>query len=117
MMPEVIEASDRLEADGVVAGVICLTSPDLLFQSFQRDGGGAPGLLDMLFPAAKPVPMVTVHDGHPHTLAFLSGAAAGEIRCLGVTKFGQSSTLADAYAIHGLDVASIVDAALTLLRR
>ena len=51
-------------------------------------------------------------DGHPHTLAFLAGARGDRIRCLGVTEFGQSSSLPDAYALHGLDTDSIVDAAL-----
>ena len=32
----------------------------------------------------------------------------------GVTEFGQSSSLDDAYRIHGIDTAAIVDAALTL---
>jgi pyruvate dehydrogenase E1 component len=55
-----------------------------------------------------------VQDGHPHTLAFLAGARGDRIRCLGVTDFGQSSNLADAYTLHGIDTASIVDNALTL---
>ncbi len=60
---------------------------------------------------------MTVQDGHPHTLSFLAGVRGDRIRCLGVTEFGQSSDLADAYALHGIDVASIVDAALTLTGR
>lgn len=39
------------------------------------------------------------------------------IRCLGVTEFGQSSDLTDAYALHGVDVASTIDAAFTLTGR
>jgi pyruvate dehydrogenase E1 component len=37
------------------------------------------------------------------------------MHCLGVTEFGQSSNLADAYALHGIDARSIVDAALNLV--
>jgi pyruvate dehydrogenase E1 component len=36
---------------------------------------------------------------------------------LGVSEFGQSSNLNDAYARHGIDHASIVDAALRVLAR
>ena len=52
---------------------------------------------------------------YPNTLSFLAGARGDRIRCLGVEEFGQSSGLADAYRLHGLDVAAIVDAALGLV--
>ena len=34
-----------------------------------------------------------------------------------MTEFGQSSDLADAYALHGIDSTAIIDAALGLLDR
>jgi pyruvate dehydrogenase E1 component len=121
IMPEVVAAADALGEYGVTAGVVCLTSPDLVFRSFRqrgsRDAGTGGGVIDQLFPPDAPAPLVTVQDGHPHTLAFLAGARGDRIRCLGVTGFGQSSNLADAYALHGIDTASIVDAALTLTGR
>lgn len=120
LMPEVIEAARVLAERGVTAGVVCLTSPDLVFRSFQQRGdrtGGAGTIVDELFPAHAPAPILTVQDGHPHTLAFLAAVRGDRIRCLGVTDFGQSSDLADAYALHGIDVASLVDAALSLTGR
>jgi len=63
------------------------------------------------------VPLVTVQDGHPHTLAFLGAARGDRIRCLGVSEFGQSSSLDDAHRLHGIDTGTITDAALTLLGR
>jgi pyruvate dehydrogenase E1 component len=120
-MPEVLEAADVLGRLGVKAGVVCLTSPDLVFRSLQQRGhkdvGTGSGIIDLLFPADAPAPLVTVLDGHPHTLSFLAAARGDRIRSLGVTDFGQSSSLADAYTLHGLDVASIVDAALDQLGR
>lgn len=121
ILPEVIAAADALQAQGITTGVVCLTSPDLVFRSFQRsqptgvEDGGA--IADVLFPAHSPAPLVTVHDGHPHTLSFLAGLRGDRIRCLGVTEFGQSSSVPDAYRLHGLDTDAIVDAALTLLGR
>ena len=101
--------------------MVCLTSPDLVFRSLQQRGrrtdAGGSGILDLLFPPGAPAPLVTVLDGHPHTLAFLAAARGDRIRCLGVTEFGQSTNLPDAYALHGLDPASIVDAALDHLGR
>ena len=96
-----------------------MTSADLLFRAFEQRGRvlstGRPDVLAKLFPAHQPRPLVTVQDGHPHTLAFLSGVRGDRIRCLGVTEFGQSSDLTDAYRLHGIDTPSIVRAALGLL--
>jgi len=121
MMPEVVSAAALLAEGGCRAGVVCLTSPDLVFRSFQQRGsrvaGAGGGILDELLPGHAPAPLVTVQDGHPHTLAFLAGARGDRIRCLGVSDFGQSTGLADAYALHGIDTASIVDAALGLAGR
>ena len=121
IMPEVIAAADVLAASGVTAGVVCLTSPDLVFRSFQQKGKRDPGhggsIVDELFPSDCPAPIVTVQDGHPHTLAFLAGVRGDPIRCLGVTEFGQSTGVEDAYALHGIDTASVVDTALMLLGR
>ncbi|GAA2147171.1 pyruvate dehydrogenase [Nocardioides koreensis] len=113
MMPEVVAAADLLAASGVTAGVVGLTSPDLVFRSWQQGGG----IVEELFPGDHPAPLVTVLDGHPHTLSFLAGVRGDRTRCLGVTEFGQSSGLEDAYALHGIDTGSIADAALSLLGR
>jgi pyruvate dehydrogenase E1 component len=74
-------------------------------------------ILDELLPPTQRNPIVSVHDGHPHTLAFLAAVRGDRIRCLGVTEFGQSSSVADAFRIHGIDGAAIIDAALGLLAR
>ncbi|RMB80760.1 transketolase-like TK C-terminal-containing protein [Streptomyces shenzhenensis] len=121
IMPEVIAAADALDGMGVTAGIVCLTSPDLVFRSFQQRGartvGGGSDIVDELFPPHSAAPLVTVLDGHPHTLSFLAGARGDRIRCLGVSDFGQSSDLTDAYRLHGIGTDGILDAALTLLGR
>lgn len=50
-------------------------------------------------------------------LALLAGLRGDRSRNLGVTEFGQSSDLADAYRIHGIDTATIVDCALSVTER
>ena len=121
IMPEVVAAAATLAGAGVNAGVVCLTSPDLVFRSFQqrgrREAGVGGDIAAELFPADHRVPLVTVLDGHPHTLAFLAGVRGDRIRCLGVTEFGQSSGLDEAYRIHHIDTGSIVDAAMTMVGR
>lgn len=120
IMPEVMRAAEVLRArHDLKVGVACLTSPDLVFRSMQqrhrrRDGAGG-GIVDEILPAQGRSVLVTVIDGHPHTLAFLAGARGDRIRCLGVTEFGQSSSLTEAYKLHDIDEVAIVDAALTLL--
>ncbi len=121
IMPEVLAAADLLSAQGIPAGVVCLTSPDLVFRSLQqrgrRESGVGSAIIDELFPRGQAVPLVTVLDGHPHTLSFLAAARGDTTRSLGVSEFGQSSNLADAYELHGIDAASIADAALGVMGR
>jgi pyruvate dehydrogenase E1 component len=119
MIPEVLAAAARLKELGITAGVVCLTSPDLVFESLQQRNAlnnGAGHIIDILFPRHAPRPLVTVQDGHPHTLSFLAGARGDRTISLGVKDFGQSSSLEDAYRIHGIDEESILNAALNLIR-
>ena len=63
----------------------------------------------------RAAPMVTVLDGHPHTLAFLAGVRRVPAAHLGVTRFGQSGGLDEVYRYHGIDTDSIIGAALDLV--
>jgi pyruvate dehydrogenase E1 component len=114
IMPEILAAAASLTEQGLVVGVVCLTSPDLVFRSSQGRGGS---IATELFPMERRAPIVTVMDGHPHTLAFLAGVRGDRTVNLGVREFGESSGLEDAYRIHGIDAASIVDGALTVTGR
>ena len=60
-------------------------------------------------------PLVTLLDGHPHTLAFLGTVVGQPVTCLGVSTFGQAGDLTDVYRHHGLDADAVVGAALDLL--
>jgi len=115
VVTEALSAADRLARQDVVADVICVTSPGLLFRALQARQGRQEGpswILDQVFPGSHAAPMVTVLDGHPHTLAFLGAVNQVPVTSLGVTGFGQSGSLADVYRLHGLDADSIVTAAL-----
>ena len=59
--------------------------------------------------------MVTVLDGHPHTLAFLAGVNGVPSAHLGVSAFGQSGDPRSVYRHHGIDTESIIGAALDLV--
>jgi pyruvate dehydrogenase E1 component len=118
VLPETIAAAEELEADGIGADVVCLTSPDLVFRAFQSRRGLGPGsdaILDELFPADRSRPLVTVLDGHPHTLAFLAGVNGTPVACLGVSTFGQSGEVEELYRHFGIDSETIAGAAVDLL--
>nr|WP_271211676.1 transketolase C-terminal domain-containing protein [Rhodococcus wratislaviensis]GLK37834.1 pyruvate dehydrogenase E1 component [Rhodococcus wratislaviensis] len=117
MITETLTAADRLAEQGITADVVCVTSPGLLFEAVQARRGLADGpswILDQVFPDGRAAPMVTVLDGHPHTLAFLTGINHVAGAALGVSKFGQVGSLDDVYRYHGIDTDSIVRAALDL---
>jgi pyruvate dehydrogenase E1 component len=118
MMTETLAAAGRLAEQDIAADVVCVTSPGLLFEALQARRGLAEGsswILDSVFPAGRAAPMVTVLDGHPHTLAFLTGVNAVRGCALGVSRFGQVGSLDDVYRYHGIDTDSIVRAALDLV--
>ena len=117
VMPEVIAAAESLASASVFCDVVCLTSADLVFRALQARQGvqeGDSSVLDDLFPVDRAAPMVTVLDGHPHTLAFLSAIRCVSIVCLGVSDFGQSGDVEDLYRYFGIDTDTIVGAAIDL---
>jgi pyruvate dehydrogenase E1 component len=60
-------------------------------------------------------PLITVLDGHPHTLAWLQSALGRDGLPLGVTDFGRSGTTDDLYGSFGIDVESIMGACIATL--
>lgn len=119
LITEALAAADRLQRLGVDADVIVVTAPGALFDAvLARQGrGDAPTwIIDQVLPAERARPMVTVLDGHPHTLSFLATIHGVPVRCLGVTDFGQVGSLDDVYQYHGIDTDSIVAAALDAVR-
>jgi pyruvate dehydrogenase E1 component len=117
VVPEALAAADRLAETGVPADVVCVTSPGLLFRALRARQGqeeGQPWILDQAFPAARAAPLVTVLDGHPHTLAFLATINQVPHSALGVSQFGQSGTIEDLYRHNGIHADSIMEAALDL---
>ena len=121
MVPEAVAASRLLEADGVFANVLVLTSPRLAYESWRaglevRLGGGGvrpPGFLSRLVPPDEvegEVPVISVLDGHPHALAWLGSALGVPQVPLGVHGFGQSGARNDLYRHYGIDPEAIAAA-------
>jgi pyruvate dehydrogenase E1 component len=118
IMPEVLAAADALTAADIAVDVVCVTSAGLLFRAFQARQGLHPGpakILDALFPQHRVAPLVTVLDGHPHTLSFVAGVHGVRIACLGVSEFGQVGEIDELYRHYGIDTDTIVGAAWDLV--
>jgi pyruvate dehydrogenase E1 component len=123
VVPEALAAAERLAEIGTPADVVCVTSPGLLFRALRaRQGFPAPGpvpgepwILEQALPAARATPLVTVLDGHPHTLSFLATVNQVPHIALGVAQFGQSGSIDDLYRYNGIDADAIIRAALDLV--
>jgi pyruvate dehydrogenase E1 component len=120
LVPEALLAADRLAALGLSADVCVVTSYDRLWRALQARRGllvGPTHGVDESLPERllRPSPLVTLLDGHPHTLAFLATVHGSPVTCLGVSQFGQGGGLEDVHRLHGLDADSVVGAALDLL--
>jgi len=122
VVPEALAAAERLAEIGTQADVVCVTSPGLLFRALRARQGfpgpgpqqGEPWILEQAFPAARATPLVTVLDGHPHTLSFLATVNRVPHAALGVAQFGQSGSIEDLYRYNVIDSDSIIRAALDL---
>jgi pyruvate dehydrogenase E1 component len=118
IVPEALAAADELGEAALAVDVVCLTSADLVFRALQASRGLAEGedaVLGELFPAERAAPLVTVLDGHPHTLSFLGAVNNTPIACLGVDDFGQSGDVQELYRHFGIDAEEIAGAALDLI--
>ena len=112
MVPETVEAARALRAEGVLANVFVVTSPDKLYRGLR---GPRPYLEELVTAEEEGVPIVSVLDGHSHGLAFLGSALGVPQLALGVDHFGQSGSRRDLYAHYGIDAPAITRAAKTLL--
>lgn len=118
MIAEAVAASRQLAEQGVLANVFNVTGAGPLYREFQNSlhvamsGEKKPShLLEELVPAAeRDVPVVTVVDGHPHSMAWIGAALNAPSFPLGVVGFGQSGTVGDLYKEYQIDAASIQSA-------
>ncbi|MCO6458621.1 MAG: hypothetical protein J5I93_25220, partial [Pirellulaceae bacterium] len=135
MLVEALAAHEQLRGEGLCVNVINVTGPGPLYARYQRavresiSGAahasqsqtapdGAPSVFEELVPAdERQAPLVTLVDGHPHSLAWLGGALGSRVWPLGVDRFGQSGSLPDIYGHYGLDAASVAAACRAALNR
>ena len=117
--PEALEAVGLLAEDRRDVGLLAVTSADRLHrgwtdaQSARENGrAGEWSHVERLLGAVpRQCALVTVLDGHPATLGWLGSVHGHRTRALGVTRFGQTGTVADLYRAAGIDTQGIMAAA------
>ncbi len=117
--PEAVEALGLIAEDRRDVGLLAVTSADRLhggWTASQRAGegrgGAAPSHVErLLADVPRHCGIVTVLDGHPATLGWIGSVHGHRTRALGVTRFGQTGTIADLYRAAGIDAQAIVAAA------
>ncbi|MEL6892432.1 MAG: transketolase C-terminal domain-containing protein, partial [Actinomycetota bacterium] len=124
MAPESVAAAAELDAEGVAATVVHLTSPGRVYRSARSaytsvvDGAVVrrPSHLHRLVPAGeRDRPVVSVHDAASHSLSWIGSALGTRQLSLGVDRFGESGTIADLHEVTGISAGDIVNAALVAI--
>ncbi len=117
--PEAIEAVGMIAEDRRDIGLLAVTSSDRLQAGWHaaqsaRESGQADATCHverLLAPLPRHCGLVTVVDAHPSTLSWLGSVGGHRTRALGVTRFGQTGTIADLYRLYGIDARGIATAA------
>jgi pyruvate dehydrogenase E1 component len=123
MAPEALAAFEAVLEDEPDAGLLAVTSADVLHRDWTAAGrsrwtnGGprASTIETLLAPLSRDGGLVTVIDGAPSTLSWLGSVRGMRLRALGLEVFGQSGDLPDLYAKYRLDADAILDACADLL--
>jgi pyruvate dehydrogenase E1 component len=123
LAPEALAAFEAVLEDEPGAGLLAVTSADVLHRDWTAagrsrwtDGGPRTSTIEtLLSPLARDAGLVTVIDGAPSTLSWLGSVRGMRLRALGLESFGQSGDLPDLYAKYRLDADAILDACADLL--
>ena len=121
--PEALSAFEQLLEDVPGAGLLAITSPDVLHTDWMAatrapwtgERGPDSHVQRLLRPLKPGAGLVTVIDGAPSTLSWLGAVNGQRVRPLGTERFGQTGDLQDLYAAYRLDADAILDAAASLL--
>ena len=125
MVPIALEASRALERRGILANVVNMTSPGLLYRGWKHATRlrarnprvHSTALLEHLITETeRACPIVTVIDGHSHTLSFLGAVFGTRTVSLGVDEFGQTGSRQELYEHYGISASAIVEAVESTLR-
>ena len=108
--PEATLAVGLIAEDRRDVGLLAVTSADRLHRGWTAEARTS-HIARLLVGLGRDCALVTVLDGHPATLGWLGSVHGHRTRALGVTRFGQTGTIAELYRAAGIDAQSIAAAA------
>ena len=91
-----------------------LTSPRRIYETWRATNPGQDTLAWLIPANERNVPIITLHDGASHALAWVGSVYGAPVVPLGVDTFGQSGTRADLYRQYQIDAQTIIDTVLAL---
>ncbi len=117
--PEAIQAAGLLAERYRGLGVLAVTSADRLSAGWHASNrarergerGVSSHVEQLLRQVSRDAGIVTLADGHPETLSWIGAVCGHKVRALGVEHFGQSGSIDELYAHHGLNADAILAAA------
>jgi pyruvate dehydrogenase E1 component len=123
LAPEALAAFEAVLEDEPGAGLLAVTSADVLHRDWTAagrsrwtNGAARTSTIEaLLAPLSRDAGLVTVIDGAPSTLSWLGSVRGQRLRALGLETFGQSGDLPDLYEKYRLDSDAILDACADLL--
>lgn len=117
-----VEAARDLAGDELFVNVINVTSPALLHRGWVEAGrlrmngrAATHHLEELIPPAERSCPLVTVMDGHPHALSFLGSVFGARVIPLGVDEYGQSGSRQELYDHYQIGLKAMIRAAVAAL--
>ena len=121
--PEAHQAWEMLTEDVPGAGLLAVTSPDVIHRDWMAttrspwtgEAGRTSHIERLLGDMSPTAGLVTIIDGAPSTLSWLGSVRGQRVRALGVERFGQTGDLPDLYREYRMDANAILDAAASLL--
>lgn len=121
--PEVYQAWEMLTEDVPGAGLLAVTSPDVIHRDWMAttrspwtgEAGRSSHIERLLGDMSPTGGLVTIIDGSPSTLSWLGSVRGQRVRALGVERFGQTGDLSDLYREYRMDANAMLDAAASLL--
>ncbi|MDI1364350.1 MAG: transketolase, partial [bacterium] len=123
LAPEALAAFEAVLEDMPEAGLLAVTSPDILHRDWTQAGRSRwtgptrrTSTIEALLSALdRDAGLVTLADGAPLALSWLGSVRGQRVRALGLEDFGQSGDLPDLYAKYRLDAEAVLDACADLL--
>ncbi len=109
---EVINCLDTLQEEGLKIGVFIATSPDKLHRDWiksTKTKNYTSHLELKLVNVNRETPVITIIDGHSSALSWIGSVKGQKVIPMGVSNFGQSGDLKEAYELNEIDLNSIID--------